>query len=136
MVRSRCPARQRRTVRRCRYPACCGVVQRARNIHGASGAGVLRPGGQVIERERTAQIQNAAVEIDDAALLQLGAVALVGAMFIVPPLTLMIPVALLVKLVGDTVSAPAVTLTVLLLVKVFGLMVKVCPAVLPMIVPL
>ena len=70
------------------------------------------------------------------ALLQFGAVTLVGATLTVPPLTLMFAPALLANVVGLIVNVPAVALSVALLVNVPGDRVKVCPAVLAMMLPL
>ena len=54
----------------------------------------------------------------------------------VPPCASMLPDALFVQLVGATLSVPAVTRNVPLLVRFVGLIVSVCPAVLPIRVPL
>ena len=54
----------------------------------------------------------------------------------VPPCASMLPDALFVQSVGLTLSVPAVTRSMLLLVKVAGLMVSVWAAVLPISVPL
>ena len=55
-------------------------------------------------------------------LLQLGAVALLGAIFKIPPLTPMVPVTSFVKVPGVMPSVPAVTLSDPWLMKVPGLM--------------